>query len=230
MKRLKKAGIVISLMALMTAAVTTNASAASVSDGIKAEITVTSQDNDKSSIEAVVKNANYYEIDGINCKLSVSDNAELSGEDVKTDIKLAGEQTESLKAEISLKAGETQPSENPTQAPTQKPENPTQAPTQPKNSTSITNPETTGKSTIKTGEDNNVMPIVALCVAAFAVTLVVAFKKKNRRMMSLMLCLCLALSVGTVGIVGVNAAEGDSIKVITDEAVITVNGTDVTVT
>ena len=75
MKRLKKAGIVISLVALMTAAVTTNASAATVSDGIKAEITVSSQDSDKANIEAVVKNANYYEIDGINCKLSVSDNA-----------------------------------------------------------------------------------------------------------------------------------------------------------
>ena len=79
MKRLKKAGIVISLMALMTAAVTTNASAATVSDGIKAEITVASQEGDKANIEAVVKNANYYEIDGINCKLSVSDNAVLSG-------------------------------------------------------------------------------------------------------------------------------------------------------
>lgn len=231
MKRLKKAGIVISLVALMTAAVTTNASAATVSDGIKAEITVSSQDSDKANIEAVVKNANYYEIDGINCKLSVSDNAELSGEDVKTDISLASEQTESLKAEISLKTGgETQPSENPTQAPTKKPENPTQPTTQPKTATTITNAETTGKSAIKTGEENNIMPIVALCVAAFAVAIGVAFKKKNRRMMSLMLCLCLALSVGAVGVVGVNAAEGNSIKVITDEAVVTINGTDVTVT
>lgn len=231
MKRLKKAGIVISLMALMTVAFTTNASAATVSDGIKAEITVTSQDSERASVEAVVKNANYYGIDGISCKLSVSDNAVLSGEDVKTDLELTSEQSESLKADISLKeSGETQPDATETQPSNNHAQASTQPTTQPKDSTTITTADTTGKSAIKTGQDDNIMLIVALCFIAFAVALGVSFKKKNRRMMSLLLCLCLALSIGTVGVVSVNAAEGESISVITDELIITLNGTYVTVT
>lgn len=113
MKRLKKTAVAILSMLMMTSVCAFNVSAATVCDGIKAEITVTSQDNDKANIEASVKNANYYEISGINCKLSVSDSAVLSGETVKTDLVLSSEQTESIKAEISLKnSEESQPTES----------------------------------------------------------------------------------------------------------------------
>ena len=112
MKRFGKTGIAFLLMTLMIAAFAVNASAATISDGIKAEIEVISQSGDKASVNAVVKNANYYAIDGINCKLSVSDNAVLSGEDVKTDLTLLAEQSEKLTAEIGLKnIATTQPSE-----------------------------------------------------------------------------------------------------------------------
>lgn len=257
MKRLKKTAVAILSMLMMTSVCAFNVSAATVSDGIKAEITVTSQDNDKANIEASVKNANYYEISGINCKLSVSDNAVLSGETVKTDLVLSSEQTESIKAEISLKNSEesqptessqeesqeqsteasqeqsTEPSqEQPESSSNNEPENKPQNSTdkKPDNSSTIKKPDTTDKSTIKTGQDNNIIPVAAVCIVAFAVILACSFKKKNRRMMSVMLCLCMTLSVFAVGASGVNAVEDNTISVITDETVITINGTDVTVT
>lgn len=63
MKRFGKTGIAFLLMTLMIAAFAVNASAATISDGIKAEIEVISQSADNASVNAVVKNANYYAID-----------------------------------------------------------------------------------------------------------------------------------------------------------------------
>lgn len=235
MKRLKKAGIIALLTVLMILAFTVNTSAATISDGIKAEITVTEQDSEKASVEAVVKNANYYEIDGVNCKLSVSDNAVLSGEEVKTDLTLSSEQSESLNAEIILKEnGNTNPTQNPTQnltqEPTNKPTVPAQTATQPDNATTVKTAVTTDNSTIKTGQDDYALFIAIAVLITFAVILAVAFRKKNRQVISMTLCLCLTLSVCAVGISGVNAAADEKISVITDETVITIGGTDVTVT
>lgn len=227
MKRLKKAGIVASLFVLMASLFTVNASAATVSDGIKADVTVTAQSDNSANIEAVVKNANYYEIGGINCKLSVSDNAEISGESVKTDLTLSSEQTESLKANITLK--ETAQTE-PTQAPIDEATAPTQAPTKPQSAVTVKPADTTDNSTIKTGQDNYALFIAIAVLIAFAVILAVAFRKKNKQVISMMLCLCLTLSVCVVGVSGVNAAADEKISVITNKTVITIGDTEVTVT
>lgn len=230
MKRLKKAGIIASLMVFMTLAFTTNASAATISDGIKAEITVTSQDSDKITVEAAVKNANYYEIDGIDCKLSVSDNAEISGENLKSDITLSSEQSESLKADITLKqAAET----NPTQAttvPADKPTAPNQNATQPKDAVTVKPAVINDSSIIRTGQDDYALFIGIAVFIAFAVILAVSFRKKNRQVISMVLCLCLTLSVCVVGISGVNAAADEKVSVIEDKTTVTLNGTDVTIT
>ncbi|MDD6488257.1 MAG: hypothetical protein PUG48_00365 [Clostridia bacterium] len=216
MKLFKKAGLVISLMAMATAVFSANVSAATVSDGIQTEISVISQDSNNASIEAVVKNTNDYAIDGINCKLSVSENAVLNGEDAKKDISLAGGNSESLKAEIRLNnAEETDPTEQ---------------------STTSTVPvssdveEKSDNNAVQTGQNNNVIPVAILCIVSLAVVSAILCKKKNKRMLSVILCLCLTIPVFSAGLISVDATDGDSINVITDEAVITINGTDITVT
>lgn len=231
MKRLKKAGIVLSVFMLMTSFFTVNASAATVSDGIKAEVSVTAQSDDNASIEAVVKNANYYEIGGINCKLSVSDNAEISGENIKTDITLSKEQTESLKAKISLKEiAESKPTETSTEVSDNEPTTPTQTSTPSKDAVTVKPAETTDSSTIKTGQNDNAVLISALLIMAISIALIIALRKKNKHVISIMLCLCLTLSVVAVGNPVVRAATDEKISVITDETVITIGDTDVTVT
>ncbi|MGN0470625.1 MAG: M4 family metallopeptidase [Acutalibacteraceae bacterium] len=231
MKRLKKAGIVLSVFMLMTSFFTVNASAATVSDGIKAEVSVTAQSDDNASIEAVVKNANYYEIGGINCKLSISDNAEISGENIKTDITLSKEQTESLKAKISLKeTAESKPAETSTEVSDNEPTTSTQTSAPSEDSVTVKPAETTDSSTIKTGQNDNAVLISALLIMAISIALIIALRKKNKHVISIMLCLCLTLSVVAVGNPVVRAATDEKISVITDETVITIGDTDVTVT
>ena len=95
------------LVSVMLFAGMSTASAATVSYGISGEVTADSQTDSGATVTATVKNANYYDIDGVNYKLSVSDNAELSGDTQKTGVSLKSEQSDSLAANVSLKSGGT---------------------------------------------------------------------------------------------------------------------------
>ena len=68
------------IISAMLFAGSTTVSAATVSYGMSGELTAESQTDSGASVTATVKNANYYDIDGVNYKISVSDNAEISGD------------------------------------------------------------------------------------------------------------------------------------------------------
>ncbi len=92
------------IVSAMLFAGSTTVSAATVSYGMSGELTAESQTDSGASVTATVKNANYYDIDGVNYKISVSDNAEISGDTQKTDVFLPSEQSDSLTVNVSLKS------------------------------------------------------------------------------------------------------------------------------
>ncbi len=262
-KNFKKALIGAMLCTALSVGMAVNVSAATVSDGIKAEITVDSQTETTATINAEVKNANYYAIDGINYKVSVSDNAKLTGETTKTDLKLEGEQTDSLSLNLTLKPTEpsgdpsTEPSEEPSVEPSIEPSDepsdelstePSKEPsdepkpTNPfhdnnnnnnnKPSATVTPSKSIDKSTIKTDDNRTPMTVAVIGGAALVAALfTVAIKRKDKRLMSLLLCGSITVSAGAVAIRPANAAElVGQIMTFSDEYILDLNGEKVTVT
>ena len=275
--KLAKLAVSLFLASAMVCAGTASVSAATVSHGISGDLTVGSQTDSGAEVTATVKNANYYDIDGINYKVSVSDNAEISGETQKTEVSLPSEKSDSLTVNISLK------SENPSDTSSDK----TSSATNPEKSespsdtasdtaTSATNPEksespsgtasdtatsatnsepthagtvsteyiknvgttvTDGKtaeqSAINTGDDS-IFAVIALIIAIMLVSVSVVFAavKKNRRMMSVILCFTLVSSVLAVSMpmLNANAADVSGYTVIEDNLELKFADETVTVT
>ena len=92
------------IISAMLFAGSTTVSAATVSYGISGALTAESRTDSGAAVTATVKNANYYDIDGVNYKISVSDNADISGDTQKTDIFLPSEQSDTLTVNVSLKS------------------------------------------------------------------------------------------------------------------------------
>ncbi len=211
------------IVSAMLFAGSATASAATVSYGVSGELSADSQTDSGATVTATVKNANYYDIDGVNYKVSVSDNAEISGETQKTDVSLQSEQSDSMTVNVSLKAenpSDTTPdaSEPATESAATNPE-PTQPATSPSDSgkdngnnggTTVTDGKTAQQSTIKTGDDS-LIGVIALLIAVMLISAstVLVIVKKNRRMMSIMLCLTLASSVLAVSAPMLNAKAAD---------------------
>ena len=230
------------LVSVMLFAGMSTASAATVSYGISGEVTADSQTDSGATVTATVKNANYYDIDGVNYKLSVSDNAELSGDTQKTGVSLKSEQSDSLTANISLKseaASDTTPAatEPATEGAATNPE-PTQPSTSPSDNskpggTTVTDGKTVQQSTIDTGDDS-FFGVIALLIAVLLVSAsaVLVIVKKNRRMMSIMLCFTLASSVLAVSMpmLSAKAADESAYTVIEDKLELEFGSETVTVT
>ncbi len=207
------------LVSVMLFAGMSTASAATISYGISGEVTADSQTDSGATVTATVKNANYYDIDGVNYKLSVSDNAELSGDTQKTGISLKSEQSDSLTANVSLKSEAASDTTPATEGAATNPE-PTQPATSPtdsgkdngknNNGTTVTDGKTVQQSTIDTGDDS-FFGVIALLIAVMLISAstVLVIVKKNRRMMSIMLCLTLASSVLAVSAPMLNAKAAD---------------------
>ncbi len=159
-KKLKKIAVSAAVCTALTTAMALPASAATVSDGIKADITANAQTSTTAKVNAQVKNANYYAIKGINYKVSVSDNAELTGETAKTDVNLGSEEDDTLTLSLTLKnqekSGENsseESSKNESSKQESSKSNPTVKPTDTnhtKKTTTSTKAQTVDKSTIKT--------------------------------------------------------------------------------
>ena len=234
------------IVSAMLFAGSATASAATVSYGVSGELSADSQTESGATVTATVKNANYYDIDGVNYKVSVSDNAEISGEAQKTDVSLQSEQSDSLTVNVSLKAenpSDTTPdaSEPATESSATNPE-PTQPATSPTDSgkdngnndgTTVTDGKTAQQSTIKTGDDS-FFAVIALLIAVMLISAstVLVIVKKNRRMMSIMLCLTLASSVLAVSapMLNAKAADESSYTVIEDKLELKFADDTVTVT
>lgn len=227
MSKIKRITFVSLLVIFIISLCSVNVSAATVSDGIKAEIQVLSQDENTAEVEAVVKNANYYEISGINCALTVSGNGALTGETQKTDLVLAGEESEQVKAVLSVSKQETETQEESVKPAEQT--GPTSAvETVPKDAAALVKPSSADQSSIKTGE-NPWLLLIPLGICVFAGIFVFAVRKKNVRIMSLLLCGVLAASVASVSFVEVHAEEV-KLMTISEQREITLNGETVTLT
>lgn len=212
MKKLTKIVTAILLSTVFICASTLGASAMSITDGIKAEINVISTDEDKTTIEASVKNANYYGIDGINYEVSVSDNASLLGETKKTNINLDGEQTDSVTLEVSTNQNQPSSTQNTsTTSPATESTNATTQTTPTSNGATMAQSATQDSSTIKTGDNFTavLLSIIVIAILAFAIILFTKKRGKNS-MLSIVLCLTISASMLTValGTVKVDAADG----------------------
>lgn len=251
MNKLKKICCGVTATVLIAAASCISTSALTVSDGISADqIIVVSEDKSSAEVEAVVKNANYYEISGINYSLTASDNAIVEGESAKTRLTLGSEESDSLSVTVQAAAvteGNTDDTAENTAA-TDSQTDPSSAgsSTSATDSTSATSSNSTnstqaaatlktaeqnGKSAIDTGDDSLRLLLAVSIVLLFSVCLVVAIKRKDRRMMSIILCFALMTSIFSVSALSLNAsAEDEGIMSFTDEQVIELSGQEVTLT
>ena len=215
----------------MSCAVT--ASAATVSQGMSGELTSTSQTDDGAELNAVVKNSNYYGIDGISYEVSVtSGNATLSGETKKDNISLGSEESDSLDLSLSFTKTEEpggepapeQPSENDnddqkkpdyTLTPGKPAEDPAPAPDKDANA------DTSGGA----GK--------AAAVAAIALVVLTgaAAAKKNKRLLSLVLCFAMASTIVSVSLPASAADEEEAVgySSLTDSLELTFGNEKVTV-
>lgn len=248
MNKLKKIGCAAIATALIAATGCISTSALTVSDGISADQIITiSEDKSSAEVEAVVKNANYYEISGINYSLTVSDNAIVEGESAKTRLTLGSEESDSLSVSVKAVAatGDSSDGTDETAAPTDSESEPSAGSstsatdaTSASGSTSTTQaaatlktPEQNGKSAIDTGDDSLRILLAVSIVLLFSVCLLTAIKRKDRKMMSIILCFALATSIFSVSAINLTAnAEDGGIMSFTDEQVIELSGQEVTLT
>lgn len=252
MNKLKKIGCAAIATALIASAGCISTSALTVSDGISADQIITiSEDKSSAEVEAVVKNANYYEISGINYSLTVSDNAIVEGESAKTQLTLGSEESDSLSVTVKAAAateGNTDDTAESTAATDSKTEPSAGSSTSATDATSSSdsassNTSTTqaaatlktadqnGKSAIDTGDDSVRILLAVSIVLLFSVCLVAAIKRKDRRMMSIILCFALVTSIFSVSAINFTAnAEDGGIMSFTDVQVIELSGQEVTLT
>ena len=108
MKRIKKIIAVFSAIAVIGCASIFTVGAASVSDGLKGDIQATDTNGGETEVTADITNSNYYAINNINYKLTVSDNAEIIGESQKNGITLSENESDSLSTRVALKSKTTQ--------------------------------------------------------------------------------------------------------------------------
>lgn len=230
MNKLKKIGCAAIATALIASAGCISTSALTVSDGISADQIITiSEDKSSAEVEAVVKNANYYEISGINYSLTVSDNAIVEGESAKTQLTLGSEESDSLSVTVKAAAAtegntdDTAESTAPTDSQTEPSAGSSTSATDATSSSdsASTNTSTTqaaatlktadqnGKSAIDTGDDSVRILLAVSIVLLFSVCLVAAIKRKDRRMMSIILCFALVTSIFSVSAINFTANAED---------------------
>ena len=246
MNKLKKIGCAAIATAFIAAASCINTSALTVSDGISADQIITiSEDKSSAEVEAVVKNANYYEISGINYSLTVSGNAAIEGESAKTQLTLGSEESDSLNVKVKAVAAtgdnsddtdetaaptdsQTEPSSTTSPTDTALAESPTSAT---KAAATLKTPEQNENSAIDTGDDSLKILLAVSVVLLFSVCLIIGIRRKDIRMMSIILCFALVTPIFSASASSLTASAADGgIMSFTDEQVIELSGQEVTLT
>ncbi len=195
------------------------ASAATTSDGMSAELSVSSQTDSSADVTAKVKNSGYYTVDGVSYSVSVSNGVTVSGETQKSGVSLDSEAEDSLTFSVSVD----------TTSPTSQPSTDATSATSATTATVAGTTTASSNNSVQTG-GGSFAGMIAVCAGiAFAVVLVISFKNKNKKLLSLVLCGTITLSITAVGLSSVSAAELGEVSQVTDELTIKLGDTDVVI-
>lgn len=227
MKKIKKIFAVFSVIAVIGCTSVFNVGAASVSDGIKGDIQAVETNDTEAEVTAEIKNSNYYAIDDINYKLTVSDNAEIVGESQKNGITLSENESDSMNTKVALKskadqkASETVPTEN---------QGITSATSATEKAVTVKQPQSTDNGTVKTGNVSS-FTITLSVVILFAALLIIILKMRGKKaLMSLVLIATLTVSCTAVGISTISANAAEEYSCFTDVSEIKIGNESVTIT
>lgn len=217
MKKTLKVLLLLVLLICMLATTTFVASAAETSsqNGIEATI-ITDKDAYSSgediNVTIVVKNTNTYDVNDVSITVELPEGLTLKSGDLSvSDVNIAAGESYS-KDVIAVKEASTPPTDDPTDKPTDN--SSTGNPDNGNNNNGNTNSP-------QTGDSSNVLLWIALMAISVAgIFLLVKFRKKATKFLSLFLC---AVMVCTIVPTGAFAAEPDTVDITVDKA-ITVNG------
>ncbi len=229
-----------------------NASAAVISYGISGELQVQAQNQTEASVTASVKNANYYDIGNISYQISVSDNADIVGDNSKTAVFLSAEQTDSMTFRIIPKKTTTTSltEETVSQASSIQKDNISESAVSANQNTNIPAKTTalsekntsrtytlTGgtqpsRHTVQTSDHSAALVISLTVIVLISAVTAIFFAKKNKRGISLILCITLTASITAAAVpdTEVFAAESEKYTLIEDHIDIDFEHTTVTVT
>lgn len=227
MKRIKKIIAVFSAIAVIGCASIFTVGAASVSDGLKGDIQATDTNGGETEVTADITNSNYYAINNINYKLTVSDNAEIIGESQKNGITLSENESDSLSTRVALKSKTTQ--SNAETVPTAN-QGVISATSATEKAVTVKQPQSTDNRTVKTGNDFS-FAVTLSVVILFAALLIIVLKKRGKKaLMSLVLTATLTASCTAVGISTLSANAAEEYSYFTDVLQIKLGNESVTVT
>ncbi len=236
MKKYKKLAVSFVMIIFLCTALCSNASAATISDGLKAEISTSSAVQDTVPVDVVITNTNDYQMEQIRYTLTSTENGSLKGDLSGDSITLQAGESFAAQADLTVNADavsptgtaqSTEPSDtDATEAPTPPQQQSATEPT----AVSLANASSAAGKTA-TGDSFNIWPVLAvLFFCAIVIGAAVAVKKKRgKNFLSLLLCFTLILPVGAASIMQANAAEDEFLS-FTEQAEITLNGQTVTLT